>query len=1208
MSHCEEEAVSPGFHQLSITIEAAILRSSTFLKPNPYIEFSVDDKSPRKTEVSKSTYQPKWNEEFTILVTPYSQLHFRLLDHSTFRKDALIGEKRISLFQVLSHYNGKLENLELTFDLMSESKHDSQLCKVGELITVFDGLRIDTTNEAPVNINEPLCQISDGATNNDTMNNRSILNGGVRARMRLHSSDSLAPSMCRLTNIHLSPNYNSGNSQTNSNTVNIGSSTTIVSNVDGTSGNNVSSSSSLSANTLMNGHAIPIADKSMMSPGNRHAADIRTFAGRLIIKEQSPASANSPEGRVYRRGSYGNPVEQQSAMAKSDLRSIPRLEQSSLMISGQQTCTADVRGVLRQDQPIDSSSTSQIDLNVSLHADARGSGGSLRIEQPTVIPTSPDGRVVTRAEQSTSGNYLVDDLRETRQSTEQPTNVRRVSTTNEDLRAIRQPEQSIASSIRVSEDMRGIRQQTEQSVNNIRLNEDSRGMRQSEQSVRTVEDLRAARQQPTEQSTSVRLQEDLRVPRAEQSLNADLRGVSRGAGQQNTNILPTDGHRTASSVSRSEQSAMFSLPDGRTISIAEHMSSPAALPDPRSGVSRIPQTAVAVPSQSMAVSATAQPGSSVLLAEDVGHSEEPLPPGWEMRYDLYGRRYYVDHNTRSTSWERPQPLPPGWEVRRDPRGRIYYVDHNTRSTTWQRPNTERLQHFQHWQGERQYVVQQGNQRFLYPQAHGSQVAAGPSTSVAEDDDALGPLPAGWERRKQPEGRVYYVNHKNRTTQWEDPRTQGQETGLDEPPLPDGWEIRLTEDGVRYFVDHNTRTTTFQDPRPGAPKGPKGVYRVPRAYERSFRWKLSQFRFLCQTNALPNHIKISVSRQTLFEDSYHQIMNAEAFALRRRLYIIFKGEEGLDYGGVSREWFFLLSHEVLNPMYCLFEYANKSNYSLQINPASYVNPDHLQYFKFIGRFIAMALYHGRFIYSGFTMPFYKRMLNKKLVMKDIESIDPEFYKSLVWIKENNIDECGLELYYSVDFEILGQVIHHELKDGGDKVRVGEDNKEEYIRLMTEWRMTRGIEEQTKAFLEGFNSVVPLEWLKYFDERELELMLCGMQEIDVEDWQRNTIYRHYTRNSKQILWFWQFVTRTDSEKRARLLQFVTGTCRVPVGGFAELMGSNGPQRFCIEKFGKDTWLPRSHTCFNRLDLPPYKSYDQLVEKLNYAIEETEGFGQE
>lgn len=67
-----------------------------------------------------------------------------------------------------------------------------------------------------------------------------------------------------------------------------------------------------------------------------------------------------------------------------------------------------------------------------------------------------------------------------------------------------------------------------------------------------------------------------------------------------------------------------------------------------------------------------------------------------------------------------------------------------------------------------------------------------------------------------------------------------------------------------------------------------------------------------------------------------------------------------------------------------------------------------------------------------------------------------------------------------------------------------------------------------------------------------MLCGMQEIDIEDWQRNTIYRHYTRTSKQIIWFWQFVREMDNEKRARLLQFVTGTCRVPVGGFAELMG--------------------------------------------------------
>ena len=123
-------------------------------------------------------------------------------------------------------------------------------------------------------------------------------------------------------------------------------------------------------------------------------------------------------------------------------------------------------------------------------------------------------------------------------------------------------------------------------------------------------------------------------------------------------------------------------------------------------------------------------------------------------------------------------------------------------------------------------------------------------------------------------------------------------------------MRFTEEGVKYFVDHNTRSTTFDDPRPGACKdGPKGAYGVPAQYERSFRWKLSQFRYLCQSNALPSHIKLSVSRTSLFEDSFHQIMRLPAYELRRRLYIIFRGEEGLDYGGVAREWFFTVSHEV-----------------------------------------------------------------------------------------------------------------------------------------------------------------------------------------------------------------------------------------------------------------------------------------------------------
>ncbi|KAG2469598.1 WWP2 ligase, partial [Polypterus senegalus] len=436
-------------------------------------------------------------------------------------------------------------------------------------------------------------------------------------------------------------------------------------------------------------------------------------------------------------------------------------------------------------------------------------------------------------------------------------------------------------------------------------------------------------------------------------------------------------------------------------------------------------------------------------------------------------------------------------------------------------------------------------RTVHPEETNLPVSADSTEQPAAVIQNLDALPQGWEQRVLPNGRVYYVDHNTRTTTWERPLPPGM---IQEPPLPPGWEMKYTNEGVRYFVDHNTRTTTFKDPRPGFDSGSKQGG-SPGAYDRSFRWKYHQFRFLCH------------------------IMNMKAYDLRRRLYIIMRGEEGLDYGGIAREWFFLLSHEVLNPMYCLFEYAGKNNYCLQINPASSINPDHLAYFRFIGRFIAMALYHGKFIDTGFTLPFYKRMLNKKPTLKDLESIDLEFYNSIMWVKDNNLEECGVELYFAQDMEILGKVTTHELKPDGENILVTKENKEEYIRLLTDWRFTRGVEEQTKAFLDGFNEVVPLEWLRYFDEKELEV-----------------------------------VKEMDNEKRIRLLQFVTGTCRLPVGGFTELIGSNGPQKFCIDKVGKETWLPRSHTCFNRLDLPPYKSFEQLKEKLLYAIEETEGFGQE
>lgn len=486
-----------------------------------------------------------------------------------------------------------------------------------------------------------------GATNNDGINNRSILNGGVRARMRLHSSENLTPSACRgFTNVHLSPNYGSGNSQTISNK-NVGSSN--ATSTDGMSSNlgSSSSSGSLSASTLANGHAIPMADKSTVSPGSRrrtYITNVRPLTDICRALKDQPTSTNVPESRVYTRSSYGNA--EQSSMLKSEPRGMSRSEQSA-MISG--ICTG-IRGIALQDQsaPPNADDSQASDSNVSPHApEARG---ALRIEQP-VVATLSDGRVMTRPEQSTSvilgddlrcvrqldqpdrNSRATEDLRAMRQqSTEQSTNSR----ATEDLRAMRQqPEQS--TSVRITEDACAIRQQPEQSTS-ARVTEDVRAIRQqAEQSanIRTGEDSRAVRQQQPKRSVRYITLADLQI-RPEQSMNApvtDQRAVPRG-GQQNTDSPLTDARAISS-----QQLSMIPATDGRTI--AEHMSSTAS-PDLRP-VPRIPQNTNSLPSQTNVVpvtgqSSVAQPGSSILIAEDVAHSEEPLPTGWEMRYDVYGRR------------------------------------------------------------------------------------------------------------------------------------------------------------------------------------------------------------------------------------------------------------------------------------------------------------------------------------------------------------------------------------------------------------------------------------------------------------------------------------------------------------------------------------------------------------------------------------------
>ncbi|XP_042204028.1 E3 ubiquitin-protein ligase Nedd-4-like isoform X2 [Homarus americanus] len=672
------------------------------------------------------------------------------------------------------------------------------------------------------------------------------------------------------------------------------------------------------------------------------------------------------------------------------------------------------------------------------------------------------------------------------------------------------------------------------------------------------------------------------------------------------------------------------------------------------------------------------PAQPVLVPND---GQSPLPDGWEERQDANGRTYYVNHNARTTQWDRPtssqgnneqerfQRMESAQnEFRNEFRRRFHIsVDDNEVSRggdnaaviqrepliAHEEEEEEEEDDDQEEEGEEdvldgeegQAQEEEAQPRFeevasdeiQEAQNTGvqrpSSTASSPATptTITNNNSSVTSnapkpqtptptgtdetLPRGWTSQVAPNGRVFFIDHINKQTTWIDPRSGMPSSPPNQRhtnnwrhedelgPLPEGWEQRVHTDGRIFFIDHKNRTTTWEDPRLLNPAiAGKAI-----PYSRDYKQKYEFFKNrLPKPTNVPNKFDIKVKRNNILEDSFAIVSQVSRVdLLRTKLWIEFEGEVGLDYGGVAREFFFLLSKEMFNPYYGLFEYSATDNYTLQINPYSGMcNEEHLRYFKFIGRVAGMAVYHGKLLDAFFIRPFYKMMLSKPIELKDMESVDSEYYNSLLWIQEN--DPADLALTFSVDEESFGRTSSHNLKENGGDIPVTNENKNEYIELVINWRFVQRIHNQMEAFREGFSDVVPISHIKIFDENELELLMCGIVSIDVKDWRANTVYKgDYHPNHIVIQWFWRVVLSFTNEMRARLLQFVTGTSRVPMNGFKELYGSNGPQLFTIEMWGETKNYPRSHTCFNRLDLPPYQSYHELREKLIKAIEGTVGF---
>ena len=207
-------------------------------------------------------------------------------------------------------------------------------------------------------------------------------------------------------------------------------------------------------------------------------------------------------------------------------------------------------------------------------------------------------------------------------------------------------------------------------------------------------------------------------------------------------------------------------------------------------------------------------------------------------------------------------------------------------------------------------------------------------------------------------------------------------------------------------------------------------------------------------------------------------------------------------------------------------------------------------------------------------------------------------------EHDVSELGYDLTFSTEVQEFGVTEARDLKPNGANIPVTEENKMEYIRLVCQMKMTGAIRKQLNAFLEGFYDIIPKRLISIFNEQELELLISGLPNIDIDDLKANSEYHKYQPTSlqvnngpdtcgvsltppknltdlflfrfRQIQWFWRALRSFDQADRAKFLQFVTGTSKVPLQGFAALEGMNGVQKFQIHRDDRSTdRLPSAHT---------------------------------
>ncbi|XP_059663181.1 E3 ubiquitin-protein ligase UPL5 [Cornus florida] len=352
----------------------------------------------------------------------------------------------------------------------------------------------------------------------------------------------------------------------------------------------------------------------------------------------------------------------------------------------------------------------------------------------------------------------------------------------------------------------------------------------------------------------------------------------------------------------------------------------------------------------------------------------------------------------------------------------------------------------------------------------------------------------------------------------------------------------------------------------------------------------------------------IDRSQLLAESFEYIARSDPEGLRGGLFMEFKNEEATG-PGVLREWFFLVCQAIFNPQNALFVACPNDRRRFFPNPASKVDPLHLEYFSFTGRVIALALMHKVQIGIVLDRVLFLQLAGQSVSLEDIRDADPCLYsgcKKILDMDAEVVDSDALGLTFVREVEELGSRKVVELCPGGKNIAVNSRNRKEYVDLLIQHHFVTSISEQVTHFSQGFGDMLCDTRLKKFFFQSLELqdldwMLHGSEKaISVEDWKANTEYNGYKESDQQIHWFWKIVGEMSAEQRMVLLFFWTSIKYLPIEGFGGLAS-----RLYIYKSNESyVRLPSSHTCFYRLCFPPYPSMAVMRDRLHIIVQEHVG----